>query len=412
MPASELSVRPLDESDMARLIEVDNIAFIEGPYSPELIAWQRRFLEVDRSIGVFDGDTQVGGASIFTMRLTVPEARQVPMAGVTWVSMLPTHRRRGGLTKLMRHQLHDLHERGAEPVAGLTASHPAIYGRYGYGRPTQAVELKVAREHNALRLPEGVDDVTLRLVAPKSALETLREIYARQVISRPGMIDRIDIWFDFETDDLEQIRDGRSNLRLVLAERDGATVGYAAYRTRETGRAKGEVHVSDVYADDPAAYAALWRLLLNVDLTTATITGDMGIPLDDPLFAMLESSRYAQPSLRDGLYVRLVDVDRALAARTYAAPIDVVFEVTDEFCPWNAGRWRLVGDEKGATCTRTESTADLAVGVRELGSIYLGGVTLRALAAANQVAEHTTGAVRAVSRAFASDVQPWLSTGF
>jgi predicted acetyltransferase len=412
MPASELSVRPLDESDLTRLIEVDNIAFIEGPYSPELIAWQRRFLEVDRSIGVFDGDSQVGGASIFTMRLTVPEARQVPMAGVTWVSMLPTHRRRGGLTKLMRHQLHDLHERGAEPVAGLTASHPAIYGRYGYGRPTQAVEFKVAREHNALRLPEGVDDVTLRLVAPKSALETVREIYARQVTSRPGMIDRIDIWFDFETDDLEQIRDGRSNLRLVLAERDGATVGYATYRTKETGRAKGEVYVNDVYADDPAAYAALWQLLLNVDLTTATITDNMGIPLDDPLFAMLESSRYAEPSLRDGLYVRLVDVDRALAARTYAGPIDVVFEVTDEFCPWNAGRWRLVGDEKGATCTRTGSTADLAVGVRELGSIYLGGVTLRSLAAASQVAEHTTGAVRAVSRAFASDLQPWLSTGF
>lgn len=176
MPASELSVRPLAESDLTRLIEVDNIAFIEGPYSPELIGWQRRFLEVDRSIGVFDGDTQVGGASIFTMRVTVPDARQVPMAGVTWVSMLPTHRRRGGLTKLMRHQLHDLHERGAEPVAGLTASHPAIYGRYGYGRPTQAVDFKVAREHNALRLPEGVDDVALRLVAPKSALETIREI--------------------------------------------------------------------------------------------------------------------------------------------------------------------------------------------------------------------------------------------
>jgi predicted acetyltransferase len=412
MPASELSVRPLAESDLTRLIEVDNIAFIEGPYSPELIAWQRRFLEVERSIGVFDGDTQVGGASIFTMRLTVPDARQVPMAGVTWVSMLPTHRRRGGLTKLMRHQLHDLHERGAEPVAGLTASHPAIYGRYGYGRPTQAVDFKVARAHNALRLPHGVDDVTLRLVAPKSALETIRGIYARQVTSRPGMIDRLDIWFDFETDDLEQIRDGRSNLRLVLAERDGAAVGYATYRTKETGRAMGEVHVNDVYADDPAAYAALWQMLLNVDLTTATIADSVGMPLDDPLFAMLESSRYAEPSLRDGLYVRLVDVDRALAARTYAAPIDVVLEVADDFCPWNAGRWRLVGDEKGATCIRTDSAADLAIDVRELGSIYLGGVTLQALAAANQVAEHTTGAVRAVSRAFASDLQPWLSTGF
>lgn len=412
MPPSELSVRPLTDADMDRLFEVDKIAFLGGPDSPELMAWERRFLELDRTIGIFDGDTQVGGASIFTMRLTVPDARQVAMAGVSWVSMLPTHRRRGGLTKMMRHQLHDLHERGAEPIAGLTASHPEIYGRYGYGRPTQAVGFNISRAHNVLRLPDGVDDVALRLVDPKSALEAVRQIYARQILSRPGMIDRPEIWFDFETDDLEQIRDGQSNLRLVLAERDGATVGYAMYRTKEAGHSKGELYVRDVYADDQAAYAALWQMLLNVDLSTSTITASMGFPLDDPLFAMLESSRYATPTLRDGLYVRLVDVDRALTARTYAAPIDAVFEVIDEFCPWNAGRWRLVGDEKGATCTRTDSTADLTIDVRELASIYLGGVTLRALAAANQVTEHTTGAVRAVSKAFASDIEPWLSTGF
>jgi predicted acetyltransferase len=116
--------------------------------------------------------------------------------------------------------------------------------------------------------------------------------------------------------------------------------------------------------------------------------------------------------VRDGLYLRLVDVDRALAARTYAAPIDVVFEVVDGFCPWNAGRWRLAGDEKGATCVRTDSAADLTVDVRELGSVYLGGPTLRALQTAGQVVEHTVGAVAAASRAFASDLRPWLSTGF
>ena len=409
MTAPELHVRPLADADMGRLIELDNIAFLEGPYSPGMIQWQRGYLEVERSIGVFDGDTQVGGASIMTMRLTVPEARQVPMAGVTWVSMLPTHRRRGGLRKMMRHQLHTLHETGAEAVAGLTASHPAIYGRFGYSRPSLSAELTIPRAHNSLRLPEGTQDVTLRLVDPKSAIAACKEKYYRHVLRRPGMLEKPDWWFEYDIADLDEMREGRSNVRLVLAERDGATVGYAKYRTKAAGR-ESQVHVSAVYADDPAAHAALWQMLLNVDMTTSTLVERM--PLDDPLFAMLESSRFADPVLRDGLYVRLVDVDRALAARTYAAPIDVVFEVTDEFCPWNAGRWRLVGDEKGATCTRTDSAADLTVGVRELGSIYLGGVTLRALEAAGQVAEHTTGAVRAVSRAFASDVQPWLPLEF
>ncbi|HET9170116.1 MAG TPA: GNAT family N-acetyltransferase [Actinospica sp.] len=409
MPACELTVRPLAVSDMSRLFELDNIAFLEAPYGEELNAWHLRFLEVERSIGVFDGDTQVGGASIFTMRLTVPEARQVPMAGVSWVSMLPTHRRRGGLSKMMRHQLHDLHERGAEPVAGLTASHPAIYGRFGYGRPTPYAEITVPREHNALRLPAGTGDVTLRLADPKQSIELCREIYARQLLTRPGIHERPRSLFEFDAADLDRIRAGRSSLRLVVAERAGSPVGYATYRTRSGGR-QSQVDVQDVFADDVAAYAALWQLLLNVDQTTATHAAYR--PLDDPLFAMLESSRYADPAIRDGLYLRLVDVDRALAARTYATPIDVVLEVTDAFCPWNAGRWRLLGDEKGATCTRTDSAADLTVDVRELASIYLGGLTLRALAAADQVAEHTIGAVRAVSRAFACDLQPWLTIGF
>ena len=411
MPASELSVRPISEPELSRFIEVDNVVFLEGPPSPEMTEWQRRFLELDRTIGVFDGQAQVGGASIFTMRLTVPEGRQVPIAGVSWVNMLPTHRRRGALTKMMRYQLHDLHERGAEPVASLTASHPAIYGRYGYGRATYAVTLTIKREHNALRLPPGTDDVTLRLVDPKSAIEICKEKYSRHVLRRPGMLEKPDWWYEFDVADLPEMREDYSNVRMVVAERDGAAVGYASYRTKPTGPGhEGKEYVRGVYADDPAAYAALWRMLLNVDLVNTIVVPS--IPMDDPLLAMLESARYADPTVKDDLYLRFVDVDRALAARTYAAPIDVVFEVVDEFCPWNAGRWRLVGDEKGATCERTDSAADIGVDVRELGEIYLGGVTLRALADAGQVVEHTTGAVRAVSKAFASDVQPWLPLGF
>ena len=411
MPASELSVRPLSEPELSRFIEVDNVVFLEGPPTPEMTEWQRRFLELDRTIGVFDGQEQVGGASIFTMRLTVPEGRQVPMAGVTWVNMLPTHRRRGALTKMMRHQLHDLHERGAEPVAGLTATHPAIYGRYGYGRATYSVTLTVKREHNALRLPPGTDDVTLRLVDPKSSIGICKEKYSRHVLRRPGMLEKPDWWYEFDVADLPEMREDYSNVRMVVAERDGAALGYASYRTKPTGPGhEGEAYVRGVYADDPAAYAALWRMLLNVDLVNTIVVPS--IPMDDPLLATLESARYANPTVKDALYVRLVDVDRALTARTYATPIDVVFEVVDEFCPWNAGRWRLAGDEKGATCERTDSAADIRVNVRELGTVYLGGATLRALADAGQVVEHTAGAVRAASKAFASDVRPWLPLEF
>lgn len=404
-----LNVRPLTDADMDRLLEIDNIAFLEGPLSPEMLAWQRRFLETDRSIGLFDRDGQVGGASIFTLRLTVPEGRQVPMAGVTWVSVLPTHRRQGGLTAMMRHQLHTLHETGAEPVAGLMASQAPIYGRFGYGPATAALSLRVPRHANALSLPPGTEDVSLRLVDPSSTALYRTELYERQVLARPGMIAKPAWWYDFDVADTPEMRAGRSAMRCVLAERHGTPVGFALYRTAADPVRR--THVSLMQAEDVAAYAAIWQMLLNIDLATETLTPHMGVPLDDPLLLLLKDTRAAKPVLSDKLHVRLVDLDRALAARTFTTPIDVVFEVTDEFCPWNAGRWRLAGDENGATCERTEAAADLSVGVRELGAAYLGGTTLRSLHASALVTEHTKGALRAASTAFATDIEPWLPLG-
>jgi predicted acetyltransferase len=153
-------------------------------------------------------------------------------------------------------------------------------------------------------------------------------------------------------------------------------------------------------------------MLLNIDLVAETHAPYLGIPLDDPLLLLLEDARSAKPTLHDRLHLRLVDLDRALSARSYTRPIDVVLEVADVFCPWNAGRWRLSGDETGATCARTEAPADLSIGVRELGAAYLGGTTLRSLASAALVAENTKGALRAASVAFAGDVEPWLPFGF
>lgn len=92
--------------------------------------------------------------------------------------------------------------------------------------------------------------------------------------------------------------------------------------------------------------------------------------------------------------------------------MDVVFEVEDAFCPWNAGRWRLSGDAKGASCERTSDGADLALSVRELGAAYLGGVRLSSLGAAGRVREVRAGALAEASVGFGSDVAPWLPHGF
>ncbi|GGW80185.1 GNAT family N-acetyltransferase [Streptomyces lomondensis] len=368
--------------------------------------------EFDRSLGVWEGDACVGTAGAFSFRVTVPGGASVPAAGVTMVSVAATHRRRGVLTSMMRRQLDDVRALG-EPLAVLTASEPAIYGRFGYGAATFHLNAEIDTSRVRLSVPPGTDDIRVRYAVPADVLDACEAVCARLVPTRPGMLARLPGWERLGLLDPESARDGASPLQCVVAERDGETVGYARYRVKpswETAGPNGSVILQDLAALDPAADAALWRFLFGIDLTSTLVV--KGRPVDDAWQYLVSDMRRCRPWLRDSLYLRPVDVGAALEARTYRAPVDVVFEVEDAFCPWNAGRWRLSGDAKGASCERTADAADLALSVRELGAAYLGGVSLTALAAAGRVREVRRGALAEASMGFGSDVAPWLQHGF
>ncbi|MGW3727208.1 GNAT family N-acetyltransferase [Streptomyces sp. NPDC000851] len=409
-PAAELRVLRQDEWDLwyKTLIR----AFGGMPESAEERELWDALTEYDRSLGAWEGDACVGTAGAFTFRLSVPGGASVPAAGITMVSVAATHRRRGVLTSMMRRQLDDIRSWG-EPLAVLTASEPAIYGRFGYAAATFGLSAEIDTSRVQLSVPAGTDDVRLRYAAPADVLDACEAVYARLVPRRPGMLARQPSWERVGLLDPESERDGASPLQCVVAERDGEVTGYARFRIRlgwgVTGH-NGTVALADSAALDPVTEAALWRFLFGIDLTT-TLTV-RGRPVDDAWQHLVSDIRRCQPRLRDSLYVRLVDVGAALEARTYQTPVDVVFEVADDFCPWNAGRWRLTGDAKGASCVRTSDAADLALSVRELGAAYLGGVSLGSLAAAGRVRELRAGALAEASVGFASTVAPWLPHGF
>ncbi|MFF8974094.1 GNAT family N-acetyltransferase [Streptomyces sp. NPDC014995] len=366
----------------------------------------------ERSLGAWDGGELVGTAGAFDFRLTVPGGASVPAAGVTMVGVTATHRRRGVLTSMMRRQLDDVRAWG-EPLAVLTASEAAIYGRFGYGAATFGVSAEIDTDRVRLSVPDGTDDVRLRYAAPVDVLDRCAAVYARTVPRRPGMLAQRPGWERLGVLDPESERDGASPLQCVVAERGGETVGYVRFRVRpewtDTGH-NGQVVVQDLAAVEPAAEAALWRFLFGIDLTTSLKV--RGRPLDEAWQYLVSDLRRCRLRVRDALFVRLVDVGAALGARTYQAPVDVVLEVEDAFCPWNAGRWRLSGDTKGASCVRTADAADLALSVRELGAAYLGGVSLASLAAAGRVRELRAGALTEASVGFGTAVAPWLPHGF
>ena len=375
-----------------------------------------------------DDDRVVGSNIQFTMAVSVPgpgdaeapPTREVPTAGVSFVMVSPTQRRRGIAGALMRAVLTDLHERAAEPVAALWASEAAIYGRWGWGPATRMVRIRVPRRDGLVRA-ELAEDLVPRLVEPHEAAEALQALSATVRGARPGVGVKSPRWRAAELVDDPATRHGAGPLRCVLlceptepGQAPGRPRAAALWAVRPIpGRDDdaGEVVVSEMFSDGPRSHAALWRWLTTLDLVERVAAGRR--PVDDPVLDQLTDSRAAEVELRDGLWVRLVDVDRALTARGYAGDVDAVLELADDVCPWNAGRWRFTVTDGRASVTRTEDPADLALDVRVLACAYLGDAdALGRLGRAGLVTVRTPGVLGPLSRAFTSAAAPWHPTVF
>ncbi|MYT71285.1 MULTISPECIES: GNAT family N-acetyltransferase [unclassified Streptomyces] len=407
-----IELRTLSRDEHDRWYERLILAFGGVPEPPQEQRLMDDLTEFDRSIGAWDGTECVGTASAFSYRVAVPGGAFLPAAGVTMVSVAATHRRRGVLTSMMRRQLDDVRARG-EALAVLTASEPAIYGRFGYGIATRQLAVTLESSRVRIEAPDGTDEVALRFADVTEAAERCEAVYARTIGTRPGNLARSPGWERLPLLDPPEERNGASPMQCVLAERAGELVGFVRFHIKPDyawSVPTGRIQVRHVSALDPAAYAALWRFLLSVDLTE--FVEARNLPVDDPLLSMVSDIRRCAVRMRDSMHVRLVEVGAALAERTYLTPVDVVFEVEDAFCPWNAGRWRLTGDAKGASCERTDDAAELSLSVRELGAAYLGDTSLAALAGAGRVRELRQGALAEASVAFGTTVAPWLQHGF
>ena len=417
-------IRPVGLEEFDAFSNVDMHAFHSSPLSDEDRQRVTSRLEFDRSLAAFDGAMPVGTAGAFSFQLAVPGLLLLPAAGVTWVSVLPSHRRRGVLTSLMRRQLADVRDRG-EPLAVLWASESVIYPRYGYGRAMWHADFTLFRGEGALAKTAPADGgLRLRLMDPPAALPELVKVYDAVLPSRPGFIARNELWWRAVVDDPPaHRRPGTSPLHCLLAEDDRGPRGYALYsaasRWSDTSLPDSTLTVREMVGADAAASAALAADLLSRDLTAEFRL--RGRPVDDPLLYQLADPRRARARLTDALWTRIIDVPGALARRRYSSPVDAVIEVHDDLLPSNAGRWRLTtagaapdggGLEASCVPAGASQTADVALDVTQLGAAYLGGTPLGALATAGLVTEGRPGAVRQLSAALSWDVAPWCPVNF
>jgi predicted acetyltransferase len=362
-------------------------------------------MPAERILVAFDGATPVGVTAALQFELTVPGA-VLPAAGVTWVGVLPTHRRRGLLRALMRRQLDETRRLG-EPVAALWSSEAPIYGRFGYGLATVNARLDADKPQFALRDDPGPSGA-VRLVTPGEAGAIFPELHDRARRARAGMISRPPSWWQAKLADPEHNRRGGGPKTNALLELDGRPAGFARYQVSnrwERSVPLSELRVIEVVADSLVALRELWRYLFSIDLVVR-VKADYFDPAS-PLFLMVAEPRRLQLTLTDGIWVRLVDVGEALRRRSYATDDSVVLEVVDEFCPWNAGRFRA-----GADAGPADAAPELRLGVADLASAYLGGFGVTALRAAGRIEELVPGAVERADALFRTLEPPYCPEDF
>jgi predicted acetyltransferase len=365
----------------------------------------RKMLPLGRFYAAYDDGRPVATTASFPFRLTVPGG-ELAAGGVTWVGVLPSHRRRGILTQMMRRQLDDLHGLG-EPLAILWASEAAIYGRFGYGVAAPAVQMDGDRSRFSLRDDPGPRGAA-RLVDASEAKTLCARVYEAARREIPGFVARSDAWWEnYRLADPEHWRRGAGPKFTAVIEFDGEPVAYAIYRIKldwQEGFSKSQVRLVETVATSPAATRELWRFVFGIDLIERVQGGhDPG----SPLFLMVTDPRSLQLKMSEGLWLRLVDVGAAFAGRSFTSDDDVVIEVRDGFCPWNAGRWRV-----GPETRRTDEEPELELDVADLGSVYLGAFDFTQLLAAERVRELKPGAIDRADALFRTPRPPYCPEDF
>ena len=393
--ADDITIEVPTEADWEPFLACLGMAFgvsgDEEEGNAERICW-----EPERSLAARRDGEIVGTAGIYTRRMAVPGG-VVPAGHVTLVSVASSARRQGILTRFMRQQFLDIRAAG-EPIAVLWASEGRIYQRFGYGLAALRVALSASTREVSLLSAPPTDRV--RDTAPGQVRAVLEKVFDEAYQGRPGWSQRHQAQWDYRLADLKTWREGATALRAVVHHGDEGPDGYALYRVQNKWSRTGPdsvVKVMEQVATTPQAYAALWQYLFNIDLTRSTEMFSCGT--DEPLLSMVNEPTRLAATVSDALWLRIVDLPAALAARRYATDVDVVLEITDAEIPENAGRWRLRGSPSSASCEATTDEPDLRCDIRVLGAAYLGRQALYALGGAGLVDEVRPGALATASTA-------------
>ncbi|MEW1774050.1 GNAT family N-acetyltransferase [Streptomyces sp. NPDC086777] len=405
-----VEVRPITEPEFQDWQRALSTGFLNPPTLPaeQLDARRRQFVP-NRLLGAFDGRRCVATFRSFDQELTAVGGAVLPADAVSSVTVTPTHRRRGLLTRMMSQDLAAAKERG-DVVATLIAAEYRIYGRYGFGPATTLTEwtVEVPRAGLDPRWARPEDGGRIDLVDGEDIRKLGPDVHERVRRSTPGAVSRSELWWQLRTGAVRFEADWKEPYFAVYRSAAGEVEGIAAYTADDNWQGKQPYDTADVHwllGTTPAAERALWHYLCSIDWITRVKSGWRSP--DDLLPHYLPDPRAARiTNQADWLWVRILDVVRALEARTYDRAGTLVLEVADRQ-GLAGGRFRLDASPDGASCTPTTDTPDLALDVAELASVWLGDQSVARLHALGRVQEERVGAAREADALLRASGRPW-----
>ncbi len=407
-----IEVRPVHDDELREFINTVSAGFLEHIDADKVTEEVRPLWDLDRTRAAFADGRMCGTFRTWATELTVPGGQRLPAAAVSSVAVLPTDRRRGILRAMVESE-HDAIRQRDEAFGLLYASEYLIYGRFGYGPGVREATLTLDTRRTSFH---PASSGRVELVKPDAdAIAPLKDVFEQWRHRQPGEIRRRDVRWEYDLA-LRETAWGPPWKGFVVLHRDaaGSVDGYARYHAEdkwEQRQPANPVTVDELHALNETAYASLWRFLAELDWA-ATVKAERRSPSELLPWFLTNARAFDMSDIGDGMWVRVFDVPRALAARTYEREGSIVLEVVDREASGGRTRVQLDAGPAGATCTETDRSADLTLDVAALGTVYLGGNSLRRAAAAFGVDEHREGALAEADALFRTSDEPWSSTFF
>jgi predicted acetyltransferase len=411
----DIDIRPITGAELPDWLRAVNTGFLRAPTptDAELEARRQQFVP-GRFLGAFDGPRCIATFRSFPQELTAVGGAAIPADAISGVTVTATHRRRGLLTRMMARDLAVAQDRG-DVVATLIAAEYPIYGRYGFGPATWMTEwtIDVPRTGLDRHRPIPEDGGRIDLVDGEDVRKLGPELHERVRRTQPGAVSRPDLWWQVNTGVVRFESSWTEPFYAVYRSADGEVEGMVSYESDDNWHDKQPHNTASVnwlIAASPAAERALWHYLCSIDWITKVKSGWRGP--DDLLPYFLPDPRAARITAHsDWLWVRILDVVRALEARTYEGEGSLVLEVVDRG-ELAGGRYRLEASAQGASCTATTESADLTLDVAELATLWLGDESAVRLAALGRVREERAGAARVADALLRTSGRPWCPDMF